>query len=120
MTERKCFICGCFGQITWHCRNKKEIEKNKKVEVGEPEHWFLSNNFEVLTSIMMQAGISSKKSEKKERLLREVIVKIELKQEDNEDRITVEALLESSMIELVMSLEFVRKNKFKKKKLEML
>jgi len=52
--------------------------------------------------------------------LREVIIKIELKQEDDEDRITVEALLDSSMIELVMSLELVRKNKFKKKKLEML
>ena len=48
------------------------------------------------------------------------MVKIELKQENDEDRITVEALLDSSMIELVMSLEFVRKNKFKKKKLKIL
>ena len=41
---------------------------------------------------------------------------------DGEDRIEaggiVEALLDSRAIELVMSLEFVRKNKFKKKKLE--
>ena len=48
------------------------------------------------------------------------MVKIELKQENDEDRITVEALLDSSMIELVMSLECVRKNKFKKKKLKIL
>ena len=63
---------------------------------------------------------TDRKEKKKEKLLREVIVKIELKQEDDEDGITVEALLDSSMIELVMSWEFVRKNKFKKKKLEML
>ena len=48
------------------------------------------------------------------------MVKIELKQENDKDRITVKALLDSSMIELVMSLEFVRKNKFKKKKLKIL
>jgi len=48
------------------------------------------------------------------------MVKIELKQENDKDGINVEALLNSSMIELVMSLKFVRKNKFKKKKLEML
>ena len=63
---------------------------------------------------------TDRKEKKKKKLLREVIIKIELKQEDDEDRITVEALLDSSMIELVMSLELVRKNKFKKKKLEML
>jgi len=48
------------------------------------------------------------------------MVKTELKQENDKDGITVEALLDSSIIELVMSLEFVRKNKSKKKKLEML
>ena len=60
------------------------------------------------------------KEKKKKKLLREVMVKIELKQENDKDRITVKALLDSSMIELVMSLEFVRKNKFKKKKLKIL
>ena len=48
------------------------------------------------------------------------MVKTELKQENDKDGITAEALLDSSIIELVMSLEFVRKNKSKKKKLEML
>jgi len=46
---------------------------------------------------------TDRKEKKKEKLLREVMVKIELKQEDDEDGITVEALLDSSMIELVMS-----------------
>jgi len=44
-----------------------------------------------------------------------VAVKIELKQEDDEERIVVEVLLDSGVTELVMSLEFVRKNRFKKK-----
>ena len=49
-----------------------------------------------------------------------MIIKIELKQEDNKGDITVEALLDSGAIGLVMSLEFVRKNQFKKKKLDRL
>ena len=48
------------------------------------------------------------------KLLKEVMVKIGLKQEDNKERIIVKALLDSSMTELVMSLEFARK-KFRKK-----
>jgi len=47
-----------------------------------------------------------------------VIVKIGLKQEDDKERIIVKALLNSRATGLVMSLEFARKNKFKKKKLE--
>ena len=50
--------------------------------------------------------------------MREVLVKIGLKQEDDKERIIVEALLDSKAIGLVMSLKFARKNKFKKKKLE--
>ena len=49
-----------------------------------------------------------------------MIIKIELKQEDNKGDITVEALLDSGAIGLVMSSEFVRKNQFKKKKLDRL
>ena len=46
------------------------------------------------------------------------MVKIELKQEDDEEGLVVEVLLDSEVTELVMSLKFVRKNKFKKKKLD--
>jgi len=52
------------------------------------------------------------------KLLKEVLVEIGLKQKDDKKEIIVEALLNSGMIELVMSSEFVRKNKFKKKKLD--
>ena len=63
----------------------------------------------------MQARISIKESEMKKKLLREVTVKIRLKQRDNKDEITMEVLLESGVTGLVMSLEFSRKNRFKKK-----
>ena len=63
----------------------------------------------------MQVEISSKRKERKEKLLREVIVKIGLKQKDKEEKITVKALLNSGITGLVISSEFVRKNKFKKK-----
>ena len=53
-------------------------------------------------------------------MLREVTVKIGLKQEDKEERIVIEVLLDSRVIELVISSDFARKNKFKKKKLDWL
>jgi len=53
-------------------------------------------------------------------LLRKVTVKIGLKQKYDEEGIIVEVLLDSEVIGLVMSLEFVEKNKFKKKKLDRL
>jgi len=49
-----------------------------------------------------------------------VIIKIGLKQKENKEEIVVEALLNSSVMGLVMSSEFVRKNRFKKKRLERL
>jgi len=48
------------------------------------------------------------------------MVKIRLKQKDNEEGIVVEVLLDSRIIGLVISLEFARKNKFRKKKLDRL
>ena len=69
----------------------------------------------MLTSRIIQAEIHNKKKEKKEKLLKEVIVKIRLKQKDEEERITIETLLDSGTTRLVVSLEFMRKHKFKKK-----
>ena len=69
---------------------------------------------------MIQIEIVSKKEEKKEKLLREVTVKIGSKQEDDKDGITVKVLLDIGMTWLVMSSELIRKNKFKKNKLEKL
>lgn len=48
------------------------------------------------------------------------MVKIGLKQEDKKEEIVVKALLNSRATGLVIILEFSRKNKFKKKKLEKL
>jgi len=50
-------------------------------------------------------------------ILREVTVKIELERIDTQE-VTVEALLNSGAIRLVMSLEFARKQGFKLKKIE--
>ena len=50
-------------------------------------------------------------------LLREVTVKISLERIDTQEEITVEALLDSGAMELVMSSELARKQGFKLKKL---
>jgi len=60
------------------------------------------------------------KNKEEEELLREVIVKIGLERIDTQKGITVEALLDSGTTELVISLELVRKKRFKLKKIERL
>ena len=56
------------------------------------------------------------KKEKKEKLLREVMIKIRLKQKKDEEEIVVEVLLDSGAIGLVMSSEFAKKAKIQTKK----
>ena len=51
-------------------------------------------------------------------MLRKVTVKIGLERIDMQEGITVEALLDSGAMELVMSSEFAKKQGFKLKKLE--
>ena len=53
-----------------------------------------------------------------EDMLREVIVKIGLERIDTQEGVTVEVLLDSGAIRLVISLEFARKQVFKLKKIE--
>jgi len=137
MEERKCFECGGFGHMASHCRNRRE---------GEPVP-VSSNRFEVLKVRVMKKGEGSSKEvakdrkeilreekakrevdvikeekkerkEKKEKLLREMMVKIGLKQEEEEEVVVTEALLDSGAMGLVMSEEFVRKHKFRRTKLE--
>ena len=48
------------------------------------------------------------------------MVKIELKQKEDKEVIIVETLLNSEATGIMMSLEFVRKSKFRKKKLDRL
>ena len=111
-----------------HCRNG---EKGEPVLVS-------SNKFEVLKVRVMQRGEGSskevakdrrkilreekakrgvEKKEKKKKYLREVMVKIRLKQKE-EEKVVTEALLDSGAMGLVMSEEFVRRHKFKRVKLE--
>jgi len=52
--------------------------------------------------------------------LREVMVKISLERVDIQEGATVEALLDSRTMELVMSSEFARKQGFRLKKMERL
>jgi len=56
----------------------------------------------------------------KGKILREVIVKIGLERIGTQEGITVEVLLDSGAMGLVMSLEFMKKQGFKLKKLERL
>ena len=65
---------------------------------------------------MRQTRVERK--EKKEKTLREVVVKIGLKQEEEEKGIMTEMLLDSGATGLVMSEEFARKHRFKRTKLE--
>ena len=121
-----------------HCRNG-----------GKEEPVLVSpNRFEVLKVRVMQKGKGSGKEvakdrkeilreertkrgvevrqtkverkEKKEKLLREVTVKIGLKQEEEEEGVIMEALLDSGATGLVMSEEFAKKHRFRKTKLERL
>jgi len=122
--------------MAYSCRNVGE---------EEPTQVF-SNRFEVLKVRVMQRGEGSGKEmakdrkeilreervkkgvevrqmkverkEKKKKLLREVMVKIGLKQEEEEEGVVTEALLDSGAMGLVMSEEFARRHKFKRMKLE--
>ena len=60
------------------------------------------------------------KGEKKEKLLREIMIKIGLKQEEEKEGIVVDMLLDSGATELVISDEFTRKHRFRRTKLERL
>ena len=132
--ERKCFGCRGFGHMASNCRNEGK---------GEPV-LVSSNRFEVLKIRVMQRGEGSskevgkdrkeilreekvkrradvtkvEKKEKKEKMLREVVVKIGLKQEEDEEGVVTEALLDSGATGLVISEEFARRHKFKRMKLE--
>jgi len=78
---------------------------------------------EILKEERAKRGVKKRQTkierkEKKEKLLREVTVKIGLKQEEEEEGVVTEALLDSGATGLVMSEEFVRRHKFKRTKLE--
>ena len=119
--------------MVYSCRNMGKEEPTQ----------MSSNRFEVLKVRVMQRGEGSSKEiakdrkkilrkerakrgvevkqmkiERKEKYLREVTVKIRLKQEEEEEEVVTEALLDSGTTGLVMSEKFVRRHKFKRTKLK--
>ena len=75
---------------------------------------------EILREEKAKRGVEERKTkvERKEKVLREVTVKIGLKQEKEEEEVVTKALLDSGATGLVMSKEFARRHKFKRTKLE--
>ena len=67
---------------------------------------------------MRQTKVERK--EKKEKYLREVMVKIGLKQKEKEEGVITKTLLDSRATGLVMSKEFAKKHRFRRTKLERL
>jgi len=91
-------------------RSGKEVAKDRK---------------EILREERVKRGVEMKQTkverkEKKEKYLREVTVKIGLKQEEEEEGVVTEVLLDSGATGLVISEEFARKYRFKRTKLERL
>ena len=137
MEERKCFGCGEFGHIASYCRNgekeepvlvspnRVEVLKVRVMQRGEGScKERVKDRREILREEKAKRGVEVKqmkveRKEKKEKLLREVTMKIRLKQKEEEEEVVVtEALLDSSATGLVMSEEFARRHKFRRTKLE--
>jgi len=141
--ERKCFVCGGFGHITHHCRNvesrqeerptqrflnKFEVPRNRVINIKEESGEEIRKDRKmILKEKILKEGKKEKKEKtvevrkiKERKILREMTVKIGLKQKKDEEGIIVEALLDSGVTGLVMSLEFEKKNKVRKKKLDRL
>ena len=75
---------------------------------------------EILREERAKRGVERRqtKVKRKEKYLREVMVKIGLKQKEEKEGVVTEVLLDSGVTGLVMSEEFVRRHKFKRTKLE--
>ena len=138
MEERKCFKCGGFSYMVSNCRNMGkeklvpvpsnsfEVLKVRVMQRGEESgKETTKDRRKILRKEKAKRGIEVQKTEaekkkekekKKKKVLREVMVKIGLKQK--EEGVVTEALLDSVATELVMSEEFARRNKFRRTKLE--
>ena len=133
MEERKCFGCGGFGYMASYCRNMRKKEsmlmssnkfkvlKVRVIQKGEGSgKEVMKDRRDILKEEKSKRGVEERKTkvERKEKVLREVTVKIGLKQEKEEEGIVTEVLLDSGATGLVMSEEFTRRHKFKRTKLE--
>ena len=99
--------------------NKFKVLKVRVMQRGEGSgKEVVKDRREILREEKAKRGIEKKKEDKKEKMLREVVVKIGLKQEEEEEGIVTEVLLDSGATGLVMSEEFMRKHKFRRTELE--
>jgi len=104
--------------------NRFEVLKVRVMQKGEGSGKEIAKDRrEILREEKAKRGVEVKqkkeeRKEKKEKWLREVTVKIGLKQEEEEEGVVTEALLDSSATGLVMSEEFARRHKFKRTRLE--
>ena len=101
--------------------NRFEVLKVRVMQKGEGSgKEMMKDRKEILREERAKRGVEVKqtKVERKEKLLREVTVKIGLKQEEEEEGVMTEALLDSGATGLVMSKEFARRHKFKRTRLE--
>ena len=103
--------------------NRFEVLKVRVIQKGEGSGKEVGKDKrEILRKEKAKRGIEVRQTkverkEKKEKILREVVVKIGLKQEEEKGVVT-EALLNSGVTRLVMSKEFAKKHRFKRTKLE--
>jgi len=134
MEGRKCFGYKGFGHIASHCRNigkeepmpvssnKFEILKVRVIQKGKGSgKEVMKDRREILREEKVKRGVEEKRTKeekKKEKVLREVMVKIGLKQEEEEEGVVTEVLLDSRATGLVMSEEFARKYKFRRTELK--
>ena len=106
--------------------NRFEVLKVRVIQRGKGSGKEMAKNRrEILKEEKAKRGVEVRqrkieRKEKKEKLLREVIVKIGLKQEEEEEGVVTEALLDSSATGIVISEEFARRHKFRRTKLERL
>ena len=104
--------------------NRFEVLKVRVIQRGEGSSKEMAKDRkEILREEKVKRGVEVRQTkverkEKKKKSLREVTVKIGLKQEEEEEGVVTEALLDSGEMGLVMSEEFARRHKFKRMKLE--
>jgi len=106
--------------------NKFEVLKSRVINIGEGSVREIRKDKNMILGEKRLKKRKKKKKEKTvevrkvegEKILRKVIVKIKLKQKEDEEGIIIETLLDNGVTGLMMSLEFARKDKFRKKKLD--
>jgi len=101
--------------------NRFEVLKVRVMQRGEGSgKEVVKDRRDTLREEKAKRGVEERKTkvERKEKVLREVTVKIGLKQEEEEEEIVTEALLDSGATGLVMSEEFARKHRFRRTELE--